>query len=217
MSNFLNPENSVMQFLARVCDYLILNVVFILSCIPIFTVGAALSALYTVSFKMLRKEDGYVLKRYFKAFCANFKQGTILWLICLILFFFLQYDGLIIGSMGGSMGQILSILFYTIVLVLAAMFLYLWPILAYFVCTTKQVVKNALYMCLGHLPWTALLLLYFGLVWFIMTRSTLTLGIVVAVSMAGGFSLTAWITGKIFLKIFARYQPETSPAKGQNE
>ena len=26
MSNFLNPENSVMQFLARVCDYLILNV-----------------------------------------------------------------------------------------------------------------------------------------------------------------------------------------------
>ena len=94
MSNFLNPENSVMQFLARVCDYLILNVVFILSCIPIFTVGAALSALYTVSFKMIRKEDGYVLKRYFKAFCANFKQGTILWLICLILFFFLQYDGL---------------------------------------------------------------------------------------------------------------------------
>ena len=77
------------------------------------------------------------------------------------------------------MGQILSILFYTIVLVLAAMFLYLWPILAYFVCTTKQVVKNALYMCLGHLPWTALLLLYFGLVWFIMTRSILTLGIVV--------------------------------------
>ena len=210
MSNFLNPENSVMQFLARVCDYLILNVVFILSCIPIFTVGAALSALYTVSFKMIRKEDGYVLKRYFKAFCANFKQGTILWLICLILFFFLQYDELIIGSMGGSMGQILSILFYT-------MFLYLWPILAYFVCTTKQVVKNALYMCLGHLPWTALLLLYFGLVWFIMTRSILTLGIVVAVSMAGGFSLTAWITGKIFLKIFARYQPETSQTEEQQE
>ena len=65
MSNFLNPENSVMQFLARVCDYLILNVVFILSCIPIFTVGAALSALYTVSFKMIRKEDGYVPQEIF--------------------------------------------------------------------------------------------------------------------------------------------------------
>lgn len=217
MSNFFNPENSVMQFLSRVCDYLILNVIFILSCIPIFTVGAALSALYTVSFKMLRKEDGYVLQRYFKAFLANFKQGTVLWLICLALFFFLQYDGLIIGSMDGSMGQIISVLFYTLILVLAAMFLYLWPILVYFVCTTKQVVKNALYMCLGHLPWTALLLLYFGLIWFIMTRSTLTLGIVVAASMAGGFSLTAWITGKIFLKIFARYQPEASQTNSQNE
>ena len=206
-----------MQFLSRVCDYLILNVVFILSCIPVFTVGAALSALYTVSFKMIRKEDGYVLQRYFKAFLANFKQGTILWLVCLVLFFFLQYDGLIIGSMGGGMGQILSILFYTIVLVLAAMFLYIWPILSYFVCTTKQVVKNALYMCLGHLPWTALLLLYFVLVWFIMTRSTLTLGIVVAVSMAGGFSLTAWITGKIFLKIFARYQTNTAQTREENE
>ena len=217
MNHLFNPENTVMQFLSRVCDYLILNVVFILSCIPVFTVGAALSALYTVSFKMIRTEDGYVLQRYFKAFLANFKQGTILWLICLVLFFFLQYDGLIIGSMGGGMGQILSILFYTIVLVLAAMFLYIWPILSYFVCTTKQVVKNALYMCLGHLPWTALLLLYFVLVWFIMTRSTLTLGIVVAVSMAGGFSLTAWITGKIFLKIFARYQTNTAQTREENE
>ena len=102
-------------------------------------------------------------------------------------------------------------------MVVAAMFLYLWPILDYFVCIRKQVVKNALYMCLGHLPWTALLLLYFGLVWFIMTRSILTLGIVVAVSMAGGFSLTAWITGKIFLKIFARYQPETSQTEEKQE
>lgn len=217
MSNLFNIENPVMQFLFKVCDMMILNVLFILSCIPVFTAGAALSALYTMSFRILRGREGYIVRDYFKAFAANFKQATPIWIGCVLLFLFMRYDSLIIHSMDSGMGQVISVLFYAIVLVLAAMFLYLWPILAYFVCTTKQVVKNALYMCLGHLPWTALLLLYFGLIWFIMTRSTLTLGIVVAVSMVCGFSLTAWITGKIFLKIFARYQPETSRTEEPHE
>lgn len=206
MSRFFNLDSPVMQFLFRVCDLMILNVLFIISCIPIFTAGAAMTALYTMVFRIIRKEEGYIFKGYWQAFAANFRQATPLWLLCLVLFFFLQYDRLIVDSLGGGVFSVIRVLFYTVVLILAAMFLFVWPVLARFVCTTRQAVKNALFLCIGHFPYTILILLYYVCVWLVMTRSILLLSIVLTVSIFIGFSFSAWVTGHLYLRIFRRYE-----------
>ena len=80
MRFLFDPESQIMQILSRFCDIVILNLVFLLTCIPIFTIGAANTALYDVVFRMDTDREGKLLPTYFHSFRENFRQSTILWL-----------------------------------------------------------------------------------------------------------------------------------------
>lgn len=68
MNRLFNIDNPVMQFLSKMFDLIVLNLIFILSCIPIITIGASISALYYVCLKMLRGEDPYIWQNFWKSF-----------------------------------------------------------------------------------------------------------------------------------------------------
>ena len=72
-------DSPLMNFLGRVCDIMILNVLLIVFSIPIFTAGAAITAAYSVSYKMVKNEESYIIKGFWKAFKENFKQSTVIW------------------------------------------------------------------------------------------------------------------------------------------
>ena len=82
--NFLKPDSPAMNFISTVADLIIVNILFIICSIPIVTVGAAYSAKYYVSMKIIRGEGTGVFIPFFKAFGKNFKQATIVWLIMLV-------------------------------------------------------------------------------------------------------------------------------------
>ena len=98
-----------------------------------------------------------------------------------------------------------------IILVLAAAFLYVFPIIAHYVCTTRQAIRNAFLMCMGHLPYTLIMFVYFGIIGFLLFFSTKTFGFVIAISMICGFSITAYICNICFSRIFKKYDPEEKP------
>lgn len=210
MSRLFNLENPFMQFLSKVFDLIVLNIIFILTCIPVFTIGASLSALYDVSLKMVRKRDTYVIKGYFHAFVSNFKQSTIIWIFCVFLFFFFQYDYMIITSQNSIGFQVVRILFFMVLFILIAAFFYIFPIASHFVCTIRQLIRNAFLMSLGHLPYTLIFFVYYAAVYFIATRSVTLLGGAIAISMICGFSVTAYLFSIIFSRIFKKYEPEES-------
>lgn len=208
MSRLFSLDNPFMQFLSNVCDLIILNVIFILSCIPLFTVGASLSAMYTVTLKMVRREEPYIVKGFFKAFVSNFKQSTIVWLLSVLCFLFFQYDYTIAASLESSPFRIVQILLLAVIFLFISAFLYVFPILSHFICTTKQAVRNAFLMCLGHFPYTLIMLAYLGLISFLLTYSTKTLGLIIGVSIICGFSVTAFLFSLFFHRIFQRYHPK---------
>lgn len=70
--------------MGRAADLMILNIVFIICCLPIVTIGASLTALHYVTLKMVRNEESYIVKSFFKSFKQNFKQATIINLIMLL-------------------------------------------------------------------------------------------------------------------------------------
>ena len=59
-----NLDSPVMVFLSKVANLMILNVLTIICCIPIFTAGAAITALYYVTIKMARGDDPYICLLY---------------------------------------------------------------------------------------------------------------------------------------------------------
>ena len=98
MSRFFNPDNPIMEFIAKIFDLILLNLIFIFSCVPIITIGASTSALSYVTLKMVRGEDPYIWQNFWKSFRQNFKQGTLIWVFSILVFIFLGMDFYIINS-----------------------------------------------------------------------------------------------------------------------
>ena len=57
MNGLFNLDSPIMRFLSKVCDLMILNVMCIICCLPIVTAGASITALYTITMKMVRGEE----------------------------------------------------------------------------------------------------------------------------------------------------------------
>ena len=84
MGDMFSMDNPVMNFLEKLMNLMILNVCFLVSCIPVITIGAAWTALFTVNLRMVKKEEAYVFRTYWNAFAKNFKQSTKIWLFVLV-------------------------------------------------------------------------------------------------------------------------------------
>lgn len=73
-----NMESPVFRFLETLTDFVLLNLIFLITCIPIVTTGAALSALFSVTMREAREEHGYIIRPYLKAFRENLISGICL-------------------------------------------------------------------------------------------------------------------------------------------
>ena len=84
MDRIFNMDNKFFVFMGRVADLMILNILCIICCIPIITIGASVTAMYYVTLKMARNEESYIVRSFFKSFKENFKQATVIWLVALV-------------------------------------------------------------------------------------------------------------------------------------
>ena len=209
MSRFFNPDNPVMEFIAKIFDLVILNLTFIFSCVPIITIGASTSALSYVTLKMVRGEDPYIWRNFWKSFRQNFKQGTLVWIFSILIFIFLGMDFYIINSQNTSLFAVVRILLWIVCAVALSVFLYVFPVISHFVCTTKQALKNALLMTFGHLPYTLMMLALAGLLLFLCSSSSKLFAMIVVLSGICGFSVVSFVYSIMFDRIFQKYESET--------
>ena len=84
MQNLFSPDSVFMRAMSRIGDLMLLNLLFLLTCVPIVTVGAAVTAMYSVTFRFDTDSEASVIRSYFRAFRADWKQSTAIWLIILL-------------------------------------------------------------------------------------------------------------------------------------
>ena len=94
MNQVFSPDSPVISFLGKIADLIIINLLVIICSLPIFTIGASWTAMYYVTVKMVKNEESYVTKDFFKSFKQNFRQATVIWLINLIVLLVLGADAL---------------------------------------------------------------------------------------------------------------------------
>ena len=145
-------DNPVMRFLSRVADLLVLNLLFILCSIPIFTIGASITALYYCFFKMKDQEEGYLAKRFFKSFKENFKQATIRWLLLLILFLVLGFEFLIFRTVPGTTGTVIRAVILVGLIFWFLITVYSFALLSRFYNSIKNTFMNAGLLIFGNGP-----------------------------------------------------------------
>lgn len=195
--------------MGKAADLIILNILFVICSLPVFTIGATTTAMYYVVLKMVKNEESYISRNFFRSLKQNFKQATIIWLALLAGAVLLFFDFNIVSQAGTvGMFKFIAIGLYFILLLWGMIFVYVFPLLAKFDNTVKNTLKNALKMAICHFPWTILLLAITCVPMFF----TLNYGAVLMIGLffwpAIGFALTSFLNAKIFTRIFARYIPE---------
>jgi len=145
-------DSPLMRILTKVADLMILNILTMLCCLPIFTAGAAFTALHYVCLKMVRNEDGYIARSYFKAFKENFKQATVIWLLLLLVIGILAGDYYIILKTEMEFPSWLKFVIGAVVTFVALGANFVFAAQAKFANTIKQTIKNALAMGVLQFP-----------------------------------------------------------------
>ena len=218
MGRFFSMDNKFFTFMNKVADLCILNIICLVCCIPIVTAGASITAMYYVTLKMVRNEEAYIVRSFFKSFKDNFKQATIINLIMIAVGAVLYLDLNVAKNMPGSTGQIFHVIFMAFVIIYYVLFLYVYPILARFYNTIRNTIKNALFMAIRHLPYTVvmvliglcpLLLLFIG---SYQIQSTLFVLFLVM-----GFGVIAYCNSFFLVKIFDHYMPKEENEEQKSE
>jgi uncharacterized membrane protein YesL len=204
--NFFVIDSPVMRFLGRIGDIIILNLIFVVTALPVITVGTALSALYTVAMKLARGEDPSVLREYMRAFRRNMKPATICWLIMAAAGALIFLDFRLVGAFGGALYTVVRLLLAMIFGVWMLTFLYLFPYIARFENTVFHSVKNALFLSAAHLPSTVMMLVIsVGLIVVtLFTSRTFVIGTIGW--FFAGFAAVAYVQSFLLSRIFAKYE-----------
>jgi len=209
MSKLFRMDSPLMRFLTKIADLMVLNILFCVTSIPLITIGASWTALYSVTLKMVRDEEGSVSRSYFRSFRQNFRQATLLWLGVLVVLALLVLDIRVLNGMAGRTAPGLLRVGVEILALLGIMVLqYLFPSLARFEASLADTLKNACMMALAHLPKTALMTAAaVGAVWITLINNT-TIAVGLMVWPLIGFSLMAFGNSGILRKIFDNYVPK---------
>lgn len=204
---FFGTENSLWTILATVFDLILLNGLFLICSLPIVTLGASLSALYSVTLKMARGEESYILRGFFRAWKDNAKQATLLWLPCLAAGLLLYLDFQILYHGGASALGFLVVPLVVLALILGCILLYGFPLTARFRCTMKELLQNIAVLSLKHKAYTLLMLGAGAAVFlFCILASGKTELTLIAVFTVIGFSGLAFLYSLILRQIFDRYE-----------
>ncbi len=211
---FLNPDSKFMAVLNKISDVMILNLITLVMCVPIITAGAALTAKDYMCYKLVKNEEGGILKGFFHSFKQNFKQATIIWLVMMVVMGIAGFDMLFAyGLEGEGTGIVRAIMMAAGFFVFIACIM-IFPVLARFDNTIKGTIKSGLHMTVAILPRAVLMgILYIippvvGLFWFASVPVVFLFGI------AGPGYLSAMLYRSAFEKIENRYyeeHPEEAP------
>lgn len=170
MGRFFSIDSGFYRFMTKLADFGIITILTVVCSIPIFTIGPALVALFYIALKLVKDEEGYVFRGYFKAFKENFVQGFLAELVVAAVgwIMYLVMEGTYRWAMadGGWPLKIMYMLQLGLCVVLIASVIYLFPLIAKFKNKLYLQCKNAFFMAVKHVPQTIIMLIVDGLLIF---------------------------------------------------
>lgn len=199
-------DNVIVRALNKICDMVCLNILWLICCIPVVTIGASTTALYTVMLKMVKNEEGYIFRGFFKAFKSNFRQSTIMWIILFLLGGVCWIDYRVAGLMQGMPGLVMRSVFILLGFFLLSMSIYAFPLTARYENSIRATFRNAMILTVGKLPYTLLMaVVTVGLV-IASLWNGVTLMFAIPLWFLIGGALIAWINSYILNRVFLVFE-----------
>ncbi|MCQ2584393.1 MAG: YesL family protein [Treponema sp.] len=195
-----NLNSSFFKFWDKLIDLLFLNLIMLVCCIPVITIGPAVTAAYAVLLKMVDDEEGYIYKSYFKYFRSNFKKGMVFGIIFMAAVYALYIEWQFVTKMDDVNFILIVIAILSTAIVIAAL-LYVFPLTARYENTVINTIKNSFHISVYFFAQTIFILLIVALeiALFMWNKWLMLAGILVG-PMIVIYTIAA-MGKKIFLKI----------------
>ena len=203
MSGFFKFDGPVFRIGNIAADIMLLGVLWFVFSVPLFTVGAATTALFYVTTRRISDREGSLVKEFITSFKSNFKRATLIWLlwvliagIALVNIFILWYF-----TFPQVMIYILLPIFIVLMAELFMISVYLYPLNARFKFGFRQTIKYAVFMSARHFFSTLACVILCVAVWY--------LGIFVFPPMVlVAMGLYGFISSFFIMRVFKKYIPK---------
>ena len=204
MSKFFNLDSPLMNGLNKVADLMILNIITFVFCLPVVTIGASLTAMNYVALKIVRNEENYIAKAFWKSFKENFKQATIIWVIYIVVILLFVFDYFMIFMSGAVFPDWAKIGIIVVSVLVLAMSLYTFPLLARFENTIGRTIKNSALVSLYIWPKTLLMMV----IWAVPIAILFFVPQILPIVLLFGISGPGFLCALLYNKAFKKFEPQ---------
>jgi len=203
-----DTDNFLMRFCEKVLDIVTVNLLFVVSCLPIVTIGVAKISLYQTIFEVKSSRRVPVFKTYMRAFKQNLKLGLQLGLLELGIFLISVVDLSLFWGQTSLGFQLIKAICLGILIFLTLVMLASYPIAARYDLTWKEVLQKGLLLVSFNFVWFFLMLAIILLIMMLLYLSGFTLVLGGSAFLLFGFGLLAFCQSGLMEKLFAKYQAD---------
>lgn len=205
MDKFFDSENPVMKFLSRLVDLALVNIMTLISMIPIITFGASMTAMNYVLFHLVRGDETYVIRMFKKSFKENFRQGIPEGLLVLIVAAVTAFDMWLIHGTSSKLMTFMMILITIGAIMVFAVSIYMFALQSRYENTVGVTILNAIRLAIGNLPRTIGMIIC----WLAWVLALVFLGKAASLAfLVFGFTLPGYLCAILYNKVFESLENE---------
>ncbi len=205
MDRFFNQNNPVTRFLSYIFNLILLNILFILTSLPVVTIGASLTALYSVLL-WREEDDGYTVRIYFSSFKRNFRQATLIWVPCILGVLFLAYELYLVFQVLDPSLRFFQFPIWISLFLLVSILLYSFPMIAGYEQTIPQLLKNSILISVSNIVVTISVLVLSFLIVDISLHNGEWLVLFLSLYLFIGFALTVRVISFYLKHVFQKIE-----------
>lgn len=157
MMNILDTR--VYRWAQTATDFFLLNLMWLLACLPVVTALPATAAMFGVVRDWAREKETGVIATFVLRFWQNFVQSLVVGVLWALFGGALFLDFLLANQLSGATQVVMRSLLVLAVVLYASASVFLFPVMVHYDTRWTAVPKNALLLSIARLPTTLLCLL----------------------------------------------------------
>lgn len=200
-----DTDNFFMQICEKILDLMTVNLLFLLSCLPLVTIGIAKISLYQTLFEIKGNRRVKVIRTYTRIFRENWKQGLKLGLLELALVGISLFDLLLFRTQEALPFQVLKAVCFGIIIFTILLSLCVYPLAGKFLMSFRDLLQTSLVIVSLNFPWFFVMMAVIAAILVIIYSSGFVLLLGFSLFAFIGFAGLAYLHLPILEKIFAKY------------
>lgn len=204
--SLFDTDNFFMRVCEKILDLVTVNLIFLLTCLPIVTIGIAKVSLYQTLFEIKGARRVKVTAAYIQAFLKNWKVGLKLGLLELLVVGISLFDLVLFWRQETMPFQLLKVTCIGVIIFTSLLFLCIYPLVAKFEMTVKDLLQTGLIMVSLHFPWFFLMIALLAVIVFFLSSSGFVLLLGFTLFVLIGFAALGFLQLPIMETIFNKYK-----------